>query len=90
MVALAIVVTAIVVLVIGDYTGGIRPHVGTLIVSLVASLTLALVIAGSALRSYRGRGSRALSHAAIWLAICAGLAALYMWKQPIAEALGFA
>jgi hypothetical protein len=87
-VALAIVATAIVVLVIGDSVGGISDGTGTLITSLVASSALALVIGGSAFRSYRGRGGRVLAHAAIWIAICVVLAVLYTWKEPILQALG--
>lgn len=84
-VALAVVVTGMIVLVLGDMFTGMGGARGDQIVSLVAMTALLIVFGGGIFGSYAGRCGVMLRHIAIWLAIAAIIALAYSYR----ESLGF-
>jgi len=85
-VGLAIVVTGMIVLVLGDILTGMDGARGDQIVSLVAMTALLVVLGGNMAGAYSGRGGAMLQHIAIWLAIIAAIALAYTYRT----SLGFA
>ena len=77
---LIIVAAGVTILVLVDVISGVDGAQGSRIVGLIASIALLVVIGGGALGSYRGRGTMALQHFAIWLAIAAVLALVYSYR----------
>lgn len=84
-VGIAVIVTGMIVLVLGDMFTGMGGGRGDQIVSLVAMTALLIVLGGGMFGSYAGRGGVMLQHIAIWLAIAAVIALAYSYR----ESLGF-
>ncbi|GGE37253.1 hypothetical protein GCM10007276_13370 [Agaricicola taiwanensis] len=85
--ALLIVLVGGAALVIADVFGFADVTDGR-IASLVALLAIAVWVGSGFLGRYSGRGSEALRHLAIWLAIATLITAIYVWQAPIKDMLG--
>ena len=87
-IGLGVVAVGIAVLVLTDVFTDMSGFGGVDIASLVWVTALLVVIGGSALGAYRGRGGKALQHAAIWLGIIAVLALIYTYRDALGIDLG--